>query len=114
MGALNRRVLPAGFRAVDDPTKDALDGLPLFGSYPVDDDGVPPAPVTLVEDGLMKAFYMSRVPTKEIPSTNGHGRRTFGDRVAGQPSNLIVSVAEGVPDLKERLKAQIVLPQAAP
>ena len=45
----------------------SVDGIPLLGSYAVDDDGVPAAAVTLVEDGLLKAFYMSRIPTKEIP-----------------------------------------------
>ena len=101
---LGRRILPAGFRAVDDPTKDVLDGIPLLGGYPVDDDGVPAAPVTLVEDGQLKAFYMSRIPTKEIPASNGHGRRGFGGRVTGQPANLIVTAAASSADLKQQLQ----------
>jgi TldD protein len=103
-GQLERKILPTGFRAVDDPTQTAIDGIPLFGSYAVDDDGVPAAPVTLVEDGQLKAFYMSRVPTTEIATTNGHGRRAGGGRVTGQPANLIVTAAGGVADPKERLK----------
>jgi predicted Zn-dependent protease len=104
-GPLNRRVLPAGFRAVDDPTRDAAEGIPLLGSYAVDDDGVPAAPVTLVEDGLLKGFYMSRIPTKEIPLSNGHGRRAMGGRVTGQPANLLISATETTADLKERLQS---------
>jgi TldD protein len=104
-GPLGRRVLPAGFRVVDDPTKDAADGTPLLGSYAVDDDGVPAAAVTLVEDGLLKAFYMGRIPTKEIALSNGHGRRAMGGRVTGQPANLLVSTTATNADLKERLKA---------
>jgi predicted Zn-dependent protease len=103
-GMLGRRILPAGFQAVDDPTKDALDGIPLFGGYPVDDEGVPAAPVTLVEDGQLKAFYMSRIPTKEIPASNGHGRRGLGSRVTGQPANLIVTASASSPDLKQKLE----------
>jgi len=102
---LGHKILPAGFRAVDDPTKEADAGIALFGSYAVDDDGVPPAQVTLVEDGQLKAFYMSRIPTKEISTTNGHGRRAFGGRVTGQPANLLITAANGSADLKERLKA---------
>jgi hypothetical protein len=104
-GMLGRRILPAGFRAIDDPTKEESDGVPLFGSYPVDDDGVPAAPVTLVEDGLLKAVYMSRIPTKEIPASNGHGRRSFGGRVTGQPANLIVTASATDANLKQKLEA---------
>jgi TldD protein len=104
-GQLGRKILPAGFRAVDDPTKEAEGDTPLFGAYVVDDDGVRAAPVTLVEDGQLKAFYMSRTPTKEIPATNGHGRRSLGGRVTGQPANLLVTATNGAADLKERLKA---------
>src|SRR5262249_28818056 len=49
--------------------------------------------------------YMSRIPTKEIAATNGHGRRSFGGRVTGQPANLLITAANGSADLKERLKA---------
>lgn len=113
-GQIGRKILPAGFRAVDDPTREVSDGIPLLGGYAVDDDGVPAAPVTLVEDGMLRGFYMSRVPTKEIASSNGHGRRSFGGRVTGQPANLLVTAAAppaalaggpGSADLKERLKA---------
>jgi TldD protein len=104
-GQLGRKILPAGFHVVDDPTRDTLDGIPLLGSYPVDDDGVPAEPVTLVEDGTLRAFYMSRIPTKEIAATNGHGRRGPGGRVTGQPANLLVTAESGAADLKERLKA---------
>jgi predicted Zn-dependent protease len=104
-GQLNRKILPTGFRVVDDPTRDQFEGIPLLGGYRVDDDGVPAAPLTLVEQGQLKAFYMSRIPTKEIAESNGHGRRGPGGRITGQPANLLVTIEEGVADLKERLKA---------
>lgn len=103
-GQLGRRILPGGFRVVDDPTQESVAGKPLLGGYAVDDDGVPAAPVTLIEDGMLRAFYMSRIPTKEIAASNGHGRRV-GGRVTGQPANVIVTAAETSADLKERLKA---------
>ena len=61
------------------------DGKPLLGAYRVDDDGVPAMPVTLVEDGQLKAFYMSRVPTQEIAISNGHGRRAGGGAHTARP-----------------------------
>jgi predicted Zn-dependent protease len=104
VGQLGRRILPTGFRVVDDPTQTAADGVPLLGAYAVDDDGVPAQPLTLVEDGLLKAFFMSRIPTKEIAVSNGHGRRSGGGRITGQASNLIVTAANGAADLKARLR----------
>jgi TldD protein len=104
-GQLGRKVLPSGFRVLDDPTQASADGVPLMGSYAVDDDGMKAAPVTLVEDGQLRAFYMSRIPTKEIPTSNGHGRRAFGGRVTGQPANVIVTASGGVAELKPRLQA---------
>jgi predicted Zn-dependent protease len=104
-GQLGRKILPTGFRVVDDPTVEALDGTPLLGAYRVDDDGVPAAKLSLVEDGILKAYYMSRVPTQEIATSNGHGRRAGGGRPTGQPGNLIVTVADGHADMVERLKA---------
>jgi hypothetical protein len=46
----------------------------LFGFYPVDDDGVTPRPISLVREGVLQTFYMSRIPTKTVTSTNGHAR----------------------------------------
>jgi predicted Zn-dependent protease len=104
-GQVGRRILPAGVSAVDDPTRSEVDGAALFGGYAVDDDSVPAAPVTLVEDGILKGVYVSRIGAKEATASNGHGRRAGGDRVTGQPANLIVTAREGATDLKERLVA---------
>jgi predicted Zn-dependent protease len=56
-----------------------------MGHYEVDDDSVKPQPITLVDEGVLKTYYMSRVPTKLVKQTNGHARD--GD---GAPGNLFV------------------------
>ena len=54
-------------QVTDDPTQKDWKSpagvvSPLFGSYPVDDDGVKPKPVKLVQDGVLKTLLMSRNP----------------------------------------------------
>lgn len=84
----------------DDPLQTSYKGVPLLGHFPVDDDSVLPQPLTLVEDGVLKAYYMSRVPTKLVKKTNGHSRNGHG--AAG---NLFVETkaAQPVAALTKRL-----------
>ncbi|MBI5546260.1 MAG: hypothetical protein HY901_20410, partial [Deltaproteobacteria bacterium] len=65
----------------DDPNQTSWKGQALLGHFPVDDDSVKPMPITLVEDGVLKTHYMSRVPTKHVQQTNGHSRN--GEGAAG-------------------------------
>ncbi len=93
---LHRRILPQGFDVADDPTLSSFGAQNLLGTYSVDDDGVKPHRVHLVEAGRLVDLPMSRIPTKEITGSNGHGRGS-GRWVDGQPSNTIVSDTNGVP-----------------
>ena len=104
---LNRRVLPASFDVVDDPTREAFAGEPLIGSYAVDDQGVRAQPVTLIEGGVLRTLLMSRRPRTEVPQSNGHGRAgAFGSPTA-QVGNLFVRAEGGLSaeELKEELIA---------
>jgi hypothetical protein len=62
-----------------------------------------------VEDGVLKAFLMSRKPVEGIPQSNGHGRKQVGLAPVARQSNLIVQVAPSAvqPDLKAVLIAEI-------
>ena len=103
---LNRRVLPASFDVVDDPTQASVAGETLIGSYAVDDQGVRSQPVTLIEGGILRTLLMSRRPRREIPQSNGHGRAgTFGAATA-QPGNLFVRAEGGLS--AEALKAKLL------
>ncbi len=62
-----RRSPRRSLSAVDDPALAAGPGkAPLFGSYRVDDEGVPAQRVSLIEHGVLKSLLMSRTPRKEI------------------------------------------------
>jgi hypothetical protein len=69
----------------DDPSQKSFKGQALVGYFPIDDDSVKPQPITLVDEGVLKTYYMSRVPTKRVQETNGHSRN--GE---GAPGNLFV------------------------
>jgi len=102
---MNRPVLPRFLSVVDDPTEKRAGDQDLIGSYQVDDQGVPARKVTLVQDGILKDFLMSRRPSKGRPQSNGHGRSGMPGREAAQISNLFIRATEGksYDDLKKSL-----------
>lgn len=74
-GKLGQKVASAILTAVDDPTlPSGPGGAPLYGSYKIDDEGVPAQRVAVVEHGVLKTLLMSRTPRKEISHSNGHAR----------------------------------------
>ncbi len=84
----------------DDPTQLTWRGQPLLGYYPIDDDSVRPQPITLVDKGVLKTYFMSRTPTRLVRESNGHCRG--GD---GSVGNLFVETATPTPraQLKKKL-----------
>lgn len=106
---IGQRILPPSVQVVDDPTLATFDDVPLYGHYAVDDEGVGAQPVTLVKDGVLKTFLMSRACTPEFRKSNGHGRHErFQDPMA-RMANLIVSSEErrSWDELKEGLLAEV-------
>ncbi|MCZ6689115.1 MAG: metallopeptidase TldD-related protein [Planctomycetota bacterium] len=91
---LGKRILPKTYRVIDDPTIDEWEGQALLGSYPVDDEGLAPQKVSLVEGGKLKNLLMSRVPTESTTGSNGHGRGV--GRSIGSPTNVIIQSSEPV------------------
>ncbi len=102
---LRRRILPEGIDVFDDPTLESFRGSSLLGGYAVDDDGVLPRRVDLVSEGRLSDLLMSRIPTKDIATTNGHGRGS-GRWVDAQPSNTVIVAQDAVPneDLLRKLR----------
>lgn len=62
----------------DDPTRMEWKGASLLGHFPIDDDGVAPRPIELVTEGVLKSYFMSRVPTRRLKESNGHSRAGEG------------------------------------
>ncbi|MGP0075390.1 MAG: TldD/PmbA family protein [Bryobacteraceae bacterium] len=107
--AVGTSVLPSFLSVVFDPTRRTLDGVDLNGYYTYDDEGVKARPVTVVENGILKTFLMSRSPIDGVDHSNGHGRRQPGLEVVSRQSNLIVESKKQVSDqaLREMLVAEI-------
>lgn len=105
-------VLPDFISVYDDPTLKSLDETPLRGYYEHDDEGVPSQRVTVVENGVLKNFLMSRSPVEDFDKSNGHGRKMVGRSAVGRQGNLIVEASKTVPEselkrmLIEECKAQ--------
>ncbi len=105
-GRMGARVLPDSFEVVDDPTQGEWRGRPLFGSYKVDMEGVEPAPLQLVEKGVLKHYLLTRQPVRGFEGSNGRARLPggFGSSTA-TVSNLFVSSTDTIPlaDMKKKL-----------
>jgi TldD protein len=89
---LGQKVAAAGVNAVDDPALGAGPGkAPLYGSYKIDDEGVPAQRVSLIEHGVLKSLLMSRTPRKEIVHSNGHARAPRFAAPRARVGTLVVS-----------------------
>ena len=100
--SIGKPVLPDFLSVVFDPTRRDFEGTDLSGAYSYDDEGVKARPVTVVEDGILKTFLLSRMPIKGFDHSNGHGRREPGYDIVARQSNLIVESKNRVPDAKLR------------
>ena len=102
---VNQRVLPDFLSVYSDPTQLRIGKEDLVGYYKYDDEAVLAARVTVVENGVLKNFLMSRSPIEGFPKSNAHGRRQQGYEVAARQSNLIVQASQHVSraELKKKL-----------
>lgn len=106
---IGEQVLARDFSVYFDPTLRHIGNTDLAGYYAFDNQGVKARRVTVVENGVLKTFLMSRTPVEGIAHSNGHGRAMAGLPPVARQSNLIVQVAPNAvqPDLKKLLIAEI-------
>jgi TldD protein len=100
------RVLPDFISVVDDPTVGTFAGHGLAGSYKVDDEGVPAAPVTVVDKGMLVNYLIGRVPIRDFPASNGHGRASGNGNTSPAPGNLFFRPART--STREELKKHLI------
>jgi hypothetical protein len=105
-GSWRAHVLPDFISVVDDPTVDTFGGRGLGGSYKVDDEGVPAAPVTVVDKGTLVNYLIGRVPIRDFPVSNGHGRASGNGNTAPAPGNLFFRATKT--NTREELKKQLL------
>lgn len=105
-GRVGTRILPDWIDVVDDPAATEWMGRKLFGSYPVDLEGVIPERLAVVEKGVLKTMLATRQPVKGQLRSNGRAR-LYGSYGANTATfgNLIVQAAERQPleELRRRL-----------
>ena len=106
---IGTQVLSSAFSVYSDPTARRLGGTDLAGYYAFDNQGVKARRVTVVDNGVLKTFLMSRSPVAGITESNGHGRNQAGLPPVARQSNLIVEVAPSAvqEDLKTTLIAEV-------
>ncbi len=97
-------VLPPFLSVVDDPTLRSFEGQELLGAYKVDDEGVPVAPVEIVDHGKLINYLIGREPVKDFPNSNGHGRAALGQAAHSHAGVLIVKSAEPISTAALRAK----------
>jgi TldD protein len=99
------RVLPDFVNVFDDPTISTISGKRLFGNYEIDDEGVKPQRVSLIEKGQLVSYLVGRQPIRDFPVSNGHGRAGVSGSAAPEAGNLILESSDPVADaaLKRKL-----------
>jgi predicted Zn-dependent protease len=99
---VGQKVLPDFLSVQFDPTRRNYNGSELIGYYEYDDEGVKARPVTVVDNGVLKTFLLSRSPVAQFKESNGHGRRQPGLEVESRQSNLIVESSKQVSEAELR------------
>ncbi len=99
---INQPVLPDFISVYDDPLQKSFGDQDLSGHYLYDDEGVKAQRVTVVENGILKNFLMSRSPIAGFDKSSGHGRKQAGYRAVSRQGNLIVEASKTVSEKKLR------------
>ena len=109
------RVLPNFLSVVDDPTMKDFHGKSLVGSYAVDSEGVKAQAVSAIENGTLANYLIGRVPIRDFPASNGHGRAAPGSFPGPSLGVLLVksSEAQSAEELKKKV-IQMVTNQGKP
>jgi TldD protein len=112
---VDQPILPGFLSIVDDTTRKKIGSQDLLGYYQFDDEGVPAQSVTLVKNGVLKNFEMSRSPLVDFPASNGHGRRQLGATPVSRQGNLIVESSKTMTNAQLRAKfIELVKEQGKP
>jgi predicted Zn-dependent protease len=105
---IGEQIMPTFLSVFDDPRIKKIGAVYLNGHYRIDDEGVPAQRASLVENGIMKGFLLSRTPVGGFVQSNGHGRRETGFRSVSRQGNIVVQPSQAVTleQLKKQLRAE--------
>lgn len=105
-----KSVLSELLSVYDDPSMSYFNGIPLYGHYKYDDQGVAGEKTVVVENGVLKNFLMTRTPINGHSFSNGHARADFVNDPTSRQANLIIESHENHTDdqMLKLLKEQII------
>lgn len=106
---IGQRIFPEFISITDDPTASTAAGVALSGNYAVDDEGTKASSVSLVKNGVLSNFLMSREGVLGFPP-NGHGRGQIGrDPTSRMGNTMVLSTRKTpFPELRKKLIALCV------
>jgi predicted Zn-dependent protease len=98
--------MPKFVTVVDDPTMKQFQGKKLLGSYVVDSEGVKAQAATVIDEGTLTNYLMTRQPIRDFPASNGHGRAGPGTGAQASVGTLIVKSSE--PETVDSIKQKVI------
>jgi predicted Zn-dependent protease len=103
---INKRITAKELTIEDLTGTPEYNGVKLLGYVPVDAQAViPPAKLTLVENGILKNLLNDRVPTEKVPHSNGHAM--FTSSVGHAVNSGVVRLTSSVQKPKEVLRKEL-------
>jgi TldD protein len=103
---IGQLVLPKSFSVYSNPLMKSYEGVDLKGYYLYDDQASKAENVSIVENGILRNFLMSRTPINGFPKTNGHARSESGRQVESRQSNLIIETTDTKTNME--LRAELI------
>jgi len=103
---MDKRITAREISIVDMTGTPEYKGIKLLGYTPIDAQAViPPATLTLVENGILKTMLNDRVPTQKVPHSNGHSLPSLG---AGAGTNTgVIRMTDTRQRYKEELREEL-------
>jgi len=103
----NKKLFSKELSVVDISNTSEFDGVPLYGHYTMDAEGVSPQPdLLLVENGILKNLLNNRIPTHNQQEPNGHSRfsgMSVSSEIAPGVLKITTSNGKSLPELKKIL-----------
>lgn len=103
---IGQLVLPSHFTVKSLPRLQHFENNALNGYYPYDDEGVASCDVTVVQNGILKNFLMTRSAIEGFTTSNGHARAIDGLLPVSRQSNLVIETSK--PKTDEELRKLLI------
>lgn len=103
------RVLPEFLSLKAIPNTSELEGTTLCGHYNLDEQGIKPQDLSIVEQGYLKNLLSDRTPTKRVKEPNGHhrgGASMYSNLILISENDKIMSDEDMKAKMLELLKAR--------